>query len=755
MEQLSEEELLSLSSQQVSVCLQLPDGARLMDNFPVSSSLGSVLDHWQEKLWYKEEGEEPVMVYMMEVVGRKEMEKLTLKTLGLDKNKGIFKFFFKNPEQLRVQTNVYDIKEKEERVPKLNVTTVVEGEGFDKERVESHEWLKKDDDFKSATAAVAAEEEVSLVPKDIQCEFCVDKLPAAAFLPCCKAPICDACSLNMHMLIEDDLKCCLCSEDISQIEMNDKSIEVMSLGVENVGYKIMQKMGYKPHQGLGKYNQGIKTPIKEFQNTGRRGFGWSLEAIKVDITEDDEDVGTEIISTILPEVYDEVISSKDDEVTEATTLEDLDSILQEDDLLRETKAPGIQEVSVSTKVSDIVELYWTQSNHNVELWCYIPNILLNEECVDVDITDSREIVIKIDGVVKVSGELQSKVIMWTWNIVKGQLKINMKKDEEANWNGHVPIVKNIEDTNYMNPGGGNSKHNEVKEEDESDLNNMYSKVDKSSDNLGARPKQRSPLPSSHGDVVGYSKYEVKRSQAVGQPQSRHNVDATNQYATANKPISKSNDNLGARPKQRSPRPSGHGDVVDYSEYEVKRSQAVGQPPLFNMARSYHDPQYETLPPYTEFKLSRSRHNTNQLLNLNVETHANYPTKTSDNVQNNKALVKTLASLTNDPAPTPFVPNRDVSPCVEVRKSTDSTLMESLKAQGFHECHSKFGSEDIRLKPSSEKPDKIKYLVKEDDQFYELRSDKYSKVRLIFNSKASLRLNVSLTEHVKNLNDLRV
>ena len=128
----------------------------------------------------------------------------------------------------------------------------------------------------------------------------------------------------------------------------------------------------------------------------------------------------------------------------------------------------------------------------------------------------------------------------------------------------------IEDTVYMNPGGGNSKHNEDKEEDESDPNNMYSKVDK---------------------VKKKNNRETK------------SYDATNPYATVNKQISKSSDNLGARPKQRSPRPSGHGDVVDYSEYEVKRSQAVGQPPLFNMARSYHDPNYETLPPYAESQLS--------------------------------------------------------------------------------------------------------------------------------------------------------
>ena len=59
------------------------------------------------------------MVYMRrEVVGRREMNKVTLRTLGLVQGKGLFRFFFKKPEQLRVQANVYDMKEKEKSEPK-------------------------------------------------------------------------------------------------------------------------------------------------------------------------------------------------------------------------------------------------------------------------------------------------------------------------------------------------------------------------------------------------------------------------------------------------------------------------------------------------------------------------------------------------------------------------------------------------------------------------------------------------------------
>merc|ERR1719158_125808 len=46
------------------------------------------------------------------------MEKVTLRTLGLVQGKGLFRFFFKKPGQLRVQANVYDMKEKEKSEPK-------------------------------------------------------------------------------------------------------------------------------------------------------------------------------------------------------------------------------------------------------------------------------------------------------------------------------------------------------------------------------------------------------------------------------------------------------------------------------------------------------------------------------------------------------------------------------------------------------------------------------------------------------------
>jgi len=118
MEQLSEEELEKQGQQEVCVCLQLPDGERLTGNFPVSASLGHVLDKWQEKTCGGAEGEQPVVVYMRrEVIGREELESVTLRTLGLLQGKGLFRFFYKKPEDLKIQANVYEMKVQEKAAP--------------------------------------------------------------------------------------------------------------------------------------------------------------------------------------------------------------------------------------------------------------------------------------------------------------------------------------------------------------------------------------------------------------------------------------------------------------------------------------------------------------------------------------------------------------------------------------------------------------------------------------------------------------
>ena len=96
-------------------------------------------------------------------------------------------------------------------------------------------------------------------------------------------------------------------------------------------------------------------------------------------------------------------------------------------------------------------------------------------------------------------------------------------------------------------------------------------------------------------------------------------DPNNMYSKVDKVKKKSycetKSNLGARPKQRSPQVPAPGlESVDYSEYEVSHTDRRTEQPLFNMARSYNDhefrgrpdPNYETLPPYADSQLPQKQ-----------------------------------------------------------------------------------------------------------------------------------------------------
>jgi len=115
--ELSSEEVLAAcnKTEEVTVCLQLTEGDRLVDTFPSSVSLGGVVARWTGQLGPEpEEGEQPVVVYMRkEVIGQSELDITTLRSLGLTCGKGLFRFFFKKPDILKNQANVYNIKEKE------------------------------------------------------------------------------------------------------------------------------------------------------------------------------------------------------------------------------------------------------------------------------------------------------------------------------------------------------------------------------------------------------------------------------------------------------------------------------------------------------------------------------------------------------------------------------------------------------------------------------------------------------------------
>eukprot|EP00092_Neocalanus_flemingeri_P039740 GFUD01043278.1.p1 GENE.GFUD01043278.1~~GFUD01043278.1.p1 ORF type:complete len:532 (-),score=189.60 GFUD01043278.1:238-1833(-) len=112
MVKLTEEQMALMNTkQEVSVCLQTPSGERLVETFPSTASLGLVVGRWSDKLGEPGIGEKPVVVYMRrEVVGQEELNTTSLKTLGLTQGKGLFRFFYKKPEVLKSQANVYDMK---------------------------------------------------------------------------------------------------------------------------------------------------------------------------------------------------------------------------------------------------------------------------------------------------------------------------------------------------------------------------------------------------------------------------------------------------------------------------------------------------------------------------------------------------------------------------------------------------------------------------------------------------------------------
>lgn len=95
----------------VTVCLQLPGGQRLVDDFPPSTSLAEVLARWGGEVGSPGPGEETLVVYMQrEVLGQESLTSTTLRTLGLATGKGLLRLLFKSPEAQGTQASVYDMK---------------------------------------------------------------------------------------------------------------------------------------------------------------------------------------------------------------------------------------------------------------------------------------------------------------------------------------------------------------------------------------------------------------------------------------------------------------------------------------------------------------------------------------------------------------------------------------------------------------------------------------------------------------------
>jgi len=110
--ELSQEEIGK--EEKVTVCLQLPSGQRLVDTFTPATTLMQVISKWSSEAGEPSPGEERVIVYTrQEVVGDDALNTSTLRSLGLLQGKCLLRLMHKAPESLKVQANVYAIKEKE------------------------------------------------------------------------------------------------------------------------------------------------------------------------------------------------------------------------------------------------------------------------------------------------------------------------------------------------------------------------------------------------------------------------------------------------------------------------------------------------------------------------------------------------------------------------------------------------------------------------------------------------------------------
>jgi len=86
----------------------------MVDDFTPATSLMQVISKWSSEAGNLSPGEERVIVYTrQEVVGDDALDKTTLRSLGLLQGKCLLRLMHKAPESLKVQANVYAIKEKE------------------------------------------------------------------------------------------------------------------------------------------------------------------------------------------------------------------------------------------------------------------------------------------------------------------------------------------------------------------------------------------------------------------------------------------------------------------------------------------------------------------------------------------------------------------------------------------------------------------------------------------------------------------
>ena len=126
----------------------------------------------------------------------------------------------------------------------------------------------------------------------------------------------------------------------------------------------------------------------------------------------------------------------------------------------------------------------------------------------------------------------------------------------------------------------------------------------------------------------------------------------------------------------------------FTKQEVQLPKPVTKPPPRAPSPSKHAPVN------TDHLRSRSpvkaspHHNPNQFISPQVTGLS--PTKPVDNARTSPVRNRSVrfVSPTKAPAPQPPVRERSISPCAEIKATTaESSLMESLKAQGFQETNS--------------------------------------------------------------------
>jgi len=159
-----EERMKAVQEEEVSVCLQVPSGERLTGSFPPSTSLGEVVAKWGDQAGKSGPGEVPVVVYTrMEIVGQEKLDTTSLRTLGLVKGKVLMRFFYKQPEILKGQAGVYDIKmaDKEPTPERPHLPMRREAATLPKEEVKEMEVDVEKDKFEAVTEETMEESVVS------------------------------------------------------------------------------------------------------------------------------------------------------------------------------------------------------------------------------------------------------------------------------------------------------------------------------------------------------------------------------------------------------------------------------------------------------------------------------------------------------------------------------------------------------------------------------------------------------------------